>query len=127
MTGMRTTLPLRRRLSYEAWRLRFKFNRRFRPIKIAPEYLSGYDGDPPYWLRADLAKRPADVPAALAKVYGIPVEDLVEDYMSDTSAIVIVWSREAAVTDPGYEEGEQWESCDKDAEGAVPFWHWSES
>lgn len=118
-------------------RARASWYRIVAPYRLHPEALYGYDGEPPYWLRADLAasreaaaQRLADEAEMTVAEYGERL-DPVED-------IRLVWVVPVVLTVHGDDEPEcedddcncrqdegQYTEVAEGQPGAVAYWRWN--
>lgn len=90
----------------------------------APAWLvTGVDGEPPYYVRADVAETREDVPSYLGREWGLTQEDLEHDGMEPVEKIDAVWM----VADPSLppvDDQEPWKVVDEGHAGAVRYWRW---
>lgn len=90
----------------------------------APAWLvTGVDGEPPYYVRTDLAATPEDVPTYLGREWGLTPEDFEHDQMEPVSEIKRVWMT-PDLRAPVVDDQEPWEVVDEGTEGAVAYWQW---
>lgn len=129
-------IPLKAALALITWEVRIShaWKRNFRPHLLHPQELTGYEGEPPYFLRADLADTPADVVEYwLDQWYpsGDPVEtEAALRDMEPIDHIVKLWmvERSDPTKDPMYEDDACWYAATtRDAPGAVAYWRWDEA
>lgn len=93
------------------------------PYKLHPDRLDGVEGEPPHFLRSDLAKTPDDVVDYFVAEWGIPREDAL-DGMRPVEDIDRVWMVAGTGPHP-YDDDAPWYDVVKDwRRGAVEYWRW---
>lgn len=143
-------IPLKAALALITWEVQIShaWRRRFRPHTLHPQELTGYDGEPPYFLRADLAKTPHDVREYWLDQWMGPRRNMTGDHAADVAAateelaelrehmdpmepieqIAIVWLIESPPKGrPEDEDGIWYDATTRDAPGAVAYWRWDEA
>lgn len=127
-------IPLKAALALITWEVRIShaWKRTFRPHLLHPQELSGYDGEPPYFLRVDLADTKEEVVdywiGQWCSPGGAEREDALAG-MEPPDHIVIVWMVERVdpTKDPDDEDGCWYDATTRDAPGAVAYWRWNEA
>lgn len=144
-------IPLKIALAIITWQVRIShaWKLTFRPHLLHPHELTGHEGEPPYFLRADLAKTPHAVreywldqwmgprvgyrgdQAAEVAAAKEELERLREclDPMEPVDHIVMVWmvERHDPTKDPDYDDDACWyDPTTRDTPGAVAYWRWDE-
>lgn len=125
-------LSARTRLRLMRLRARRRFDSVFRPWRLHPEELSGYDGEPPHFLRYDLARTVDQVVAYFRESWGSEPTDYL-----DVASIDTVWMvpHVPVCTDPDCEsddhehhtEDECWyDVVEEGTPKAIRYWRWSE-
>lgn len=134
--------PLRDRIRFfwkfsVVWPLRIRWFKTFAPYKLQSETLYGYDGEPPHFVRADLAGSPQEAAEYLAHDYEMTVEEYGRG-MEPVEKIHRVWMVEveqcpATFTEDGcendecdlsHEEGGWMHTVPSYVDGAVRYWKW---
>jgi hypothetical protein len=134
------SLPIRRRIRLRwlslRWRVVSALDRRWRPERLHPDDLSGYDGEPPYFLRFDLAGSEADVVAYFRRSWGDEAVEATLEWLGEVD-IDTVWMVPHVPTcsDPDcesddhehHDEDESWyDVVPEGTAGAIRYWRWSE-
>lgn len=121
---IRIPLALADRLIVFEVKWKYRFNARFRPHVFFPQDLYGYDGEPPYFLRLDLAHDRSEVLEFWTEQWGW--ESFIEaiDCLTPPNEIRIVWMKESPDSRE-YEDG-WYDKVDANTPGSMPYWMWSE-
>jgi hypothetical protein len=138
----RVDLPrwtLRKRLGFRwfgiKWKARSRWLKIVAPHRLHPETLYGYDGEPPYFVRADLAGTRLEAAEYLARDSGIPLVDFGSG-MKPIDMMKRVWMREHVHVEcpnpddcedddcPGHEEEGMYDPVDPGTRGAIAYWRW---
>jgi hypothetical protein len=105
------------------------------PMRLHPETLYGYDGEPPYFLRGDLASTREEVATKLAGDAGMPLEEFGEGLNPIEEIDQIYMTPRAhkpcTVDDcedddcNGHDEDGWYDIVEEGTPGAVRYWRWS--
>lgn len=127
----RVRVPLKLASKLIGWEIAAKYAARnrwyraFAPHKLHPEDLASYEGEPPYFLRADLAKTADDVVDYFVKQWGLPREEAL-DGMQPIDSIHRVWMIERHDPDvPVDHEMDTWYDTVERRPGAIEYWTWN--
>jgi hypothetical protein len=119
--------PRRGRLYWTLWRARFAMKWRARAawlivtgrgIERYPDRLDSYEGEPPHFVRRDLASTPDEVQSLLYAEWGYKPYDL-PDYPLSVEPI---WMRESVQNDNEDEDSVFFFVVPEGSIGAVPYW-----
>lgn len=124
---------LRLRLYMARWRIQRTWTQLVAPHKLHPDRLDGYDGEPPHFLRADLAKSAQDAVEHLLDEWGFTDPDdrdrrYVLEHMRPVDEVTRVWMVERrGPTKDADDEYATWYVVVVDWQpGAVEYWKWDE-
>lgn len=92
---------------------------RGRLIELHPDRLDGIDGEPPHFVRYDLARTPHEVRQLLVAEWGYADED---DLGAPLGEITRVWMRHSPGSGPWPEEDGWYLPVFEGSPGAVPYW-----
>lgn len=124
---------LRQRARYNRIMLTHRIVRRwnlaFAPYRLHPDRLDGYDGEPPHYLRADLAKTAQDAIEYLLDEWGFvgndhPDREHALEYMQPADEVGRVWMVERHTGE--LDEDGCWYDVVDWRPGAVEYWKWDE-
>lgn len=116
------------------WKARMRWYRLVAPYKLHSETLYGLDGEPPHFVRADLARTQMDAAAYLASDAQMTISDYGRGMLPVTE-IELVWMVERVnvchCVDPdepdddclGHQDEGQYDVVEK-RPGAVSYWRW---
>lgn len=132
-------MTLRERLSLWAFRARWKAKtewwRLVAPYKLHPTVLYGYEGEPPHFVRADLAQTQLEAAAYLASDSEMSIPDYGR-WMLPVTEIKRVWMVEhvnvCTCSDPeepdddceGHVDEGWYDAVPEQQPGAVAYWKW---
>lgn len=100
-----------------------------------PELLYGYDGEPPYFVRADLANTPEEAANIVAEDHALTVEAVAAG-MRPIDSMEKVWMVEHEYVEcpnpddcedddcPGHEDEGIYHCVPEQRDGAVLYWRW---
>lgn len=93
--------------------------------EFAPSWLvTGVDGEPPYYVRADLAETREAIPEYLGHEWGLTPDDFKADGMEPVEDIAHVWMAPDLAA-PRVDDQEPWKIVEKNDAAAVLYWRWS--
>lgn len=109
--------PIRWSTQFSAWLLA----RIFSPLELHPEELYGYDGEPPYFVRADRAATRGEACERLVESWGWDAFLDSLPYMEPISDMRIVWMVEG---DDSTEDEPWYNVVPARTRKAIPYWQW---